>query len=161
MPVTSDEFRAALSRFPSGVTVVTSVDAAGGHHGITVTAFTSVSLDPPLILVCIEKRTGSRAAILETSAFAVNILGSRQGNISEKFAIPVGDKFDGVGLGHGAGSYRVLADALVVLECSLHEALEGGDHTIFVGRVEAVTVRDGSPLVYFHGKYHDLIDLDL
>jgi flavin reductase ActVB len=161
MPVTPDEFRAALSRFPSGVTVVTSIDSSGFPHGITVTAFCSVSLSPPLVLVCIETTTGSHQAIGETGRFVINILAAGEDAMSERFSMPSMDKFDGVGVRTGSGGVPVLTDALVALECSLRQRHDGGDHSIFVGEVETVSIRDGAPLVYFHGSYHDLIDLDL
>jgi flavin reductase ActVB len=161
MPVTPDEFRAALSRFPSGVTVVTSVDSSGKPHGITVTAFSSVSLRPPLVLVCIEKTTGSHSAISETGKFVVHILGAGQDSASEHFSLPALDKFDRADVISGAGEIPLLRDALVTIGCRLHATYAAGDHSIFVGEVESVEVRDGAPLVYFHGNYHDLIDLDL
>lgn len=158
MPVTQEDFRAALSRFPSGITVVTSRGSAGELHGITVSAFCSVSLDPPLILVCIEKTTGSHEAINETRAFVVNVLGSGQDDLSERFSLPSLDKFEGVTLIPGNSGVPLLADALVAMECRLRNAYDGGDHTIFVGDVESVSMRDGNPLVYFHGLYRDLSD---
>lgn len=158
MPVTPDEFRAALSRFPSGITVVTSRSAAGSFHGITVSAFCSVSLDPPLVLVCIEKTTGSHDAIHELGSFVVNILGAGQDPLSERFALTAIDKFEDVALRIGLDGLPVLDDALVSLECRLRNAFDGGDHTIFVGEVEVVSIRDGDPLVYFHGNYRDLLD---
>ena len=158
MPVTPDDFRAALSRFPSGITVVTSRGLGGELHGITVSAFASVSLSPPLILACIEKTTGSHEAINETKVFAVNILGSGQDDLSERFSLPSRDKFGGVNLRDGNAGVPLLADALVTLECRLRNAYDGGDHTIFVGEVEEVAIKDGNPLVYFHGLYRDLID---
>jgi flavin reductase (DIM6/NTAB) family NADH-FMN oxidoreductase RutF len=158
MPVTPDDFRAALSRFPSGITVVTSRGSAGELHGITVSAFSSVSLNPPLVLACIEKTTGSHDAINETKVFAVNILGSGQDDLSERFSLPSRDKFGGVNLIEGTAGLPLLADALVTLECRLRNAYDGGDHTIFVGEVEEVAIKDGNPLVYFHGLYRDLID---
>ena len=158
MPVTPDDFRAALSRFPSGITVVTSRGSGGELHGITVSAFCSVSLNPPLILACIEKTTGSHEAISETKVFAVNILGSGQDDLSERFSLPYVDKFGGVDLMTGTGDVPLLADALVILECRLRNAYDGGDHTVFIGEVENVAIRDGNPLVYFHGLYRDLHD---
>jgi flavin reductase (DIM6/NTAB) family NADH-FMN oxidoreductase RutF len=158
MPVTPDDFRAALSRFPSGITVVTSCDSAGDPHGITVSAFCSVSLEPPLVLACIEKTTGSHEAINETNIFAVNILGAGQDEVSERFSLPSSDKFAGVDLRTGNGGVPLLTDALVVLECRLRSAYDGGDHTIFVGEVDDVAIKDGNPLVYFHGLYRDLHD---
>ena len=94
MPITQDEFRSALSRFASGVTVVTTKDAAGNIYGITVSAFCSVSLDPPLVLICIEKATGSHFAFQESGVFNVNILSKDQADLSERFASQIPDKFD-------------------------------------------------------------------
>jgi flavin reductase (DIM6/NTAB) family NADH-FMN oxidoreductase RutF len=159
MPVTPDEFRAALSRFPSGITVVTSIDRSGAFHGITVSAFCSVSLWPPLVLVCIEKTTGSHDALEASGLFVVNILAAGQDELSERFSLPASDKFDGVSFQRGLGGVPVLDDALVNLECRLQNAFDGGDHTIFVGEVDSVSVRDGNPLVYFHGSYQDLADI--
>jgi flavin reductase (DIM6/NTAB) family NADH-FMN oxidoreductase RutF len=158
MPVTPDEFRSALSRFASGITVVTSRAATGDLHGITVSAFCSVSLSPPLILACIEKTTGSHVAIKDSGIFVVNILAAGQDEISESFAIPTSDKFDRVSYRVGMGGVPVLEDALVALECRLTNAFDGGDHTIFVGTIENASIKDGEPLVYFHGNYRDLLD---
>lgn len=159
MPVTPDDFRAALSRFPSGITVVTSVDPSGAPHGITVSAFCSVSIDPPLILVCLEKTTGSHDALRDSGVFVVNFLAAGQDDLSERFSLTEIDKFEGLGLRTGVGGVPVLKDALVTLECVLRNDFDGGDHTIFVGEVESVSIRDGDPLVYFHGSYRDLLDL--
>jgi len=160
MPVNPDEFRAALSRFASGVTVVTSRDASGGRNGITVSAFSSVSLDPPLVLVCIEKSVASHRALHGSKAFVVNILAQGQDRISQHFALPAPVEFEGLRWRLGIEDTPVLEDALVSIECRLRDAHDGGDHTIFVGEVEAVTIRDGSPLIYFHGNYRDLLDTD-
>ncbi len=157
MPVAPDEFRAALSRFPSGITVVTSRNAEGGYHGITVSAFCSVSLTPPLVLVCIEKTTGSHRALSESGVFVVNILAAGQDDLSEKFSVALVEKFNGVDFIPGIGGVPVLTDALVNLECRLRNSFDGGDHSIFVGEVERVAMRDGEPLVYFHGNYRDLL----
>ncbi|HUR97521.1 MAG TPA: flavin reductase family protein [Pyrinomonadaceae bacterium] len=158
MPVTPDDFRSALARFPSGITVVTSRGLDADLHGITVSAFCSVSLNPPLVLVCIEKTTGSHRAITESGFFVVNILAAGQDEISERFALQIREKFDGVRYRPGIGDIPVLDAALVTLECGLANTFDGGDHTIFLGGVEKVSVRDGEPLVYFHGNYRDLMD---
>jgi flavin reductase (DIM6/NTAB) family NADH-FMN oxidoreductase RutF len=151
-----DEFRSALSRFPSGVTVVTSRDASGRFHGITVSAFSSVSLEPPMILVCIEKTTGSHYAFQESEFFAVNVLAEDQEELSNRFASQIPDKFDGLAWRLGLGEVPVLEDALVALECRLAFAHEGGDHTIFVGLIERSEIKDADPLVYWHGNYRRL-----
>lgn len=158
MPVNPDDFRAALSRFPSGITVVTSRGSAGDLHGITVSAFSSVSLAPPLILVCIERTTGSHDAIKESGVFVVNVLAAGQDEISDRFSLPVADKFNGTDYRVGIGGVPVLTDALVSLECRLENAFDGGDHSIFVGLVDQTSIRDGDPLVYFHGNYRLLLD---
>ncbi len=156
MAISKDEFRAALSRFPSGVTVVTTKDAGGKFHGITVSAFASVSLEPPLILVCIDIDTGSHYAVQESKLFVVNVLAEGQETLSNQFAAQIPDKFDGVDYRPGISGIPVLENALVTLECRLAYAHEGGDHTILVGEVEKSNVRDGNPLVYWHGDYRKL-----
>ncbi|MEP6900708.1 MAG: flavin reductase family protein [Actinomycetota bacterium] len=156
MAISKDEFRAALARFPSGVTVVTTKDATGRFHGITVSAFTSVSLEPPMILVCIEKKTGSHDAFQESEFFVVNMLAEGQENLSNRFASQLNDKFDGALYRLGIGEIPVLEDAFVTLECRLAYAHEGGDHTIFVGLIEKSNVKDENPLVYWDGNYRQL-----
>lgn len=158
MPVNPDEFRAALSRFASGITVVTSIDLSGVPHGITVSAFCSVSLEPPLILVCVERTTGSHEALLATGVFVVNILAAGQDKLSDTFSLTQIDKFECVECRRGIGGVPILEEALVSLECRLNNSFDGGDHTIFVGEVENVTIRDGAPLVYFHGGYRHLLE---
>ncbi len=161
MPVTSDEFRAALGNFASGVTVVTTVDAVGKLHGITVSAFCSVSLDPPMVLICIEKTTASHYAFGESEIFVVNILSEDQAEISEQFAEPFFDKFEGIGYEIGTLGAPVLTGALVNLECRLRHSLNGGDHSIFVGEAESVRVGRSEPLLYFRREYRGLSDFDL
>lgn len=153
MPVTQDEFRAALSRFPSGVTVVTTRDRNGTLHGITVSAFCSVSLDPPMVLVCIEKTTSSHSALSATGVFVVNILSEHQRDLSEHFASQLTNKFSNVNYKTGIDGLPVLNDVAASLECRVEQAYEGGDHTIFLGAVEEVTVNDVRPLAYLHGDY--------
>ncbi|HEY8563281.1 MAG TPA: flavin reductase family protein [Pyrinomonadaceae bacterium] len=155
-----EEFRAALSRFPSGVTVVTTRDAEGRLHGITVSAFCSVSLEPPMILVCIEKTTGTHYAFQESEFFVVNMLAEGQEKLSNRFASQVTDKFDAVDYRLGIGEIPVLTDALVTLECRLADAYEGGDHTIFVGLIEKSEIKDEKPLIYWHGNYRKLAEID-
>lgn len=153
MPITQDEFRAALSRFASGVTVVTTKDWAGNLYGITVSAFCSVSLEPPLVLICVEKITGSHFALQESGIFAVNILGSGQAALSERFAAQLPDKFDGLDLSLNIDGLPLLSGCLATLECRVKQTFDGGDHSIFIGTVERATIYDGDPLVYFRGDY--------
>lgn len=153
MAISNDEFRAALSRFPSGVTVVTTKDADGTYHGITVSAFCSLSLDPPMVLICIEKSAGSHDALFEAKAFVVNILSSTQASLSEQFASLLSDKFEGVHFSPNADKIPVLDGVVASLECSLKKVCDGGDHTVFIGLVENVLINEGFPLVYSRGDY--------
>lgn len=156
--ISKDEFRHALGRFASGVTVITSKDAEGNLHGITVSAFCSVSLEPPLILICIDKNTGSHHALTETDSFVVNILREDQQHISDRFASFLHSKFETLEYHAGIDDLPVLEDALANLECRLVNSHPNGDHTIFVGQIEHATVHDGEPLVYWHGNYRKLKD---
>jgi flavin reductase (DIM6/NTAB) family NADH-FMN oxidoreductase RutF len=142
-----------MSRFASGVTVVSTKDAGGKLHGITVSSFCSVSLEPPMVLICIEKITTSHHAFEESGVFIVNILNENQSALSEKFADPLTDKFDGVDYREGLEGVPILSDALASLECRITFSYHGGDHSIFVGQVENVTASEGDPLLYFRGQY--------
>ncbi len=156
MPVSADDFRRALSRFPSGVNVVTTKDADGRPHGITVSAFCSVSLVPPLVLICIEKSTASHDAFADSEVFVVNMLRKSQQHLSEQFAAPAVDKFEDVDFRTGIDGVPVLKQALASIECRLRNAFDGGDHTIYVGEVETISVDEGEPLVYHQGDYRKL-----
>lgn len=156
MAVSAEEFRTALSRFASGVTVVTTKDAAGDLHGITVSAFSSVSLDPPLVLICIEKKAGSHDAITQSGKFAVNFLDSTQLSLSERFAAQITDKFEGPEMSMNIDGIPLLSGCIAHLECSVKQAYDGGDHTIFIGEVEKTATHEGDPLLYFRGGYRTI-----
>ncbi|MEO5857688.1 MAG: flavin reductase family protein [Pyrinomonadaceae bacterium] len=156
MPVSSADFRSALSRFASGVTVVTTKDATEKPFGITVSAFCSVSLDPPLVLICIEKTTGSHHAFEQSGRFTVNILSSNETNISDHFASLIEDKFAGVDHAVDEHGIPILSGSIATLQCKLFRALDGGDHSIFLGEVEHVIVRDAEPLIYYKGGYRHI-----
>ncbi|MCA1590979.1 MAG: flavin reductase family protein [Acidobacteria bacterium] len=159
MSITQEQFRAALSRFASGVTVVTTKDAGGSLHGITVSAFCSVSLSPPMVLICIEQSTGSHNAFRESGFFVVNVLGSNQKEISERFASQMTEKFERVELTLNLDGVPVLSGCLATLECRVKHAFEGGDHSIFIGEVEHCQVADGDPLIYFRSDYRAVVEL--
>jgi flavin reductase (DIM6/NTAB) family NADH-FMN oxidoreductase RutF len=153
MSVTQEQFRAALGSFASGVTVVTTKDANGKLLGITVSAFCSVSLSPPMVLICIEKTAGSHYAFEESNVFIVNILREGQSAMSERFASLHEDKFLGLDFKPGIDGVPIIEDALAVLECRVKFSYHGGDHSIFVGEVENVSVDNGQPLLYFRSHY--------
>lgn len=156
--MSSDAFRRAMASFAASVTVVTTVDGAGRNHGMTATAFSSLSLDPPLCLVCIDKGASVLPAFRESAHFAVNILASDQEALSTRFAGPDRDRFEGVRWRRGAiAGCPLIAGAIATVECLRREVLPGGDHDILVGLVAAATVADGAPLVYFRGGYADLV----
>ncbi len=157
MPISHDEFRAALSKFASGVTIVTTKDMDGNLHGITVSAFCSVSLDPPLILVCIEKKAACHFAVGDSGAFVVNILSENHIDYSNRFALSIPDKFEGMDYREGVNGIPFLENVLAILECRLVNSQINGDHTIFVGQVENTVINENeNPLLYFNGLYRKL-----
>lgn len=142
-----------MSRVASGVTVITTRDAAGRAHGLTVSAFCSLSAEPPLVLACIHKETGSHYAFFERQAFVVNVLSDEQRDVSEQFASPSEDKFDAVAVEESIDGLPRILGCLATLECRIVETHDGGDHTILVGSIERTDVADGRPLMYFRGDY--------
>lgn len=156
MPASPEEFRSALSRFASGVTVVTGRRADGSPFGITVSAFTSVSLEPPLVLVCIQKSAKSCEALSESTHFCVNILSDSQTDVSNLFASRDGHDFNKIEFSDGAEGVPVIGGTLASIECSKVKEYDGGDHTIFVGQVETVSVTEGRPLIYWGSNYRRL-----
>jgi flavin reductase (DIM6/NTAB) family NADH-FMN oxidoreductase RutF len=157
VPVNANQFRTALSRFASGVTVVTTRDADARPQGITVSAFSSLSLDPPLVLLCIDRRAFVHDFFQASGVFVVNILAADQEELSRLFASRAPDKFEGLGYTQGIDGVPVLDHALATIECRLRYTYEGGDHTIIVGEVEHAAVReDAPPLLYYRGGYAGL-----
>jgi flavin reductase (DIM6/NTAB) family NADH-FMN oxidoreductase RutF len=156
--VSKDAFKKVMGSLAAGVTVVTTVDAAGNKWGLTATAFTSVSLDPPLCLVCVDKRAGSLAALTASRKFAVNILDASQESLSNHFASRADDKFADVS--HRSGEETgcpILDGALASMECEVVDIYAGGDHDIFVGKLVSAHARDtGGALVHWRGKYGDV-----
>jgi flavin reductase (DIM6/NTAB) family NADH-FMN oxidoreductase RutF len=156
MALTPTEFRTALRSFAAGVTVVTTRDREGQPSGLTASAFTSVSLTPPLVLVCVDHAATAHPDFRAHGWFAVNVLRREQESLSRRFAVSGGDKFRGLAYHDGSNGLPILDGTLATLECRIVAAHEAGDHTIFVGLVESATVAAGHPLVYFHGLYHSV-----
>lgn len=157
MPVDQRSFRKALGCFASGVTVVTTLyPETRAPAGVTVSAFSSLSLDPPLVLFCLGNRTSSLDAFRSYGHFAINILSEGQRDLSIRFASRSGDKWAGVAAEAGESGVPLIADCLANLECRLVQVVEGGDHQIFIGEVIRLKHQEGgSPLVYFRGAYMD------
>lgn len=155
MPIDDGTFKLALSHFASGVTVVTT-QVDGTPYGMTVASFASLSLHPPLVLVCVERSVKTHDAIVQAGSFGVSILALSQQEISGRFASKRDDKFAGVAVRHGELGVPLIDDAICTLECRVHSQLPGGDHTIFVGEVVDVQTRDAEPLLYFRSAYREL-----
>jgi flavin reductase (DIM6/NTAB) family NADH-FMN oxidoreductase RutF len=151
-----DTFRSVLGRFASGVTIVTARDDAGVDHGMTVSAFCSLSLDPPLVLLCVDHAASMYELLLTHPRFGVSILSSNQEAYSRRFADPDSDRFDGIAYSRGESGVVLLEESLAHLECRVTEHYEGGDHTIFIAEVEHAEPRDGRPLMYYRGGYAQL-----
>lgn len=156
MGIGAEEFRHVLSHFASGVTVVTTWDPDGRPTGLTVSAFTSVSLEPPLVLVCVDHQAQCYPALRASDRFAVNVLGVEHEGVSRRFAASDPAKFGAADYTLGALGLPLLPEALAHLECRTVHAYPGGDHTIFVGEVESGRARPGEPLLYFRGEYNRL-----
>ncbi|MHB0970123.1 MAG: flavin reductase family protein [Thermoanaerobaculia bacterium] len=153
--VDESRFKQALSYFASGVTVVTT--ESGGHrYGLTVSAFSSLSLNPPLVLICVEKSVRAHDLIPKAERFAVNVLSSEQEAVSNRFASKVEDRFEGIATHEGQLGVPLIDGALAAIECRLHDTLAGGDHTIFIGEVVNTEIHEGSPLIYYRSRYRAL-----
>jgi flavin reductase (DIM6/NTAB) family NADH-FMN oxidoreductase RutF len=155
MPIDDAHFKLALSHFASGVTIVTT-EHEGRPFGMTVASFASLSLNPKLVLVCIETSVKTHDAIVAVGKFGVSILASDQAGISSKFASRSDDKFTGVEVFRGALDLPLITGALTTIECNVQAQLPGGDHSIFVGEVIDIQTREGEPLLYFRSGYREM-----
>jgi len=156
MSLNPAEFRKAMGAFATGVTIIT-LDLEGEVHGMTANAFASVSIDPLLVLVCVEHSTRTHAHMHAKKRFGINVLCEDQRAISDFYANPNRHERDageaGAQFDRTAHGTPMLHGALAYLECRLHSAEQAGDHTIFIAEVEDVVVQDGDPLLFFRGKY--------
>lgn len=153
MPIDSALQRKIMGRFATGVTVVTT-SKDGKHGGLTANAFCSLSLNPPLVLVAVDKRAGSHAELLEHRCYAVNILTSEQEEISQRFAKPGPKDFTGIAWKTAVTGAPILEGTLGWVDCRVVEVLAGGDHDIFIGEIVAGELSEGGdPLLYFSGRY--------
>ena len=150
-------FRQALGRFATGVAVVTTMDDHGQPHGLTINSFASVSLDPPLVLWSLDKRSQQLPVFSESGFYGINILSAQQKRISDLFASFMGERFDKLVWETGETGAPLFPDALACLDCKLEKVIEGGDHVILLGRVIGIESRDGDPLLYY-GGYRSLGD---
>ncbi len=154
MSLDRDAFRSVLGRFASGITVVTTCSEDGRDHGMTVSAFCSVSLTPPLVLVCVAQDAEMYLVLQTVSHFTVNILSERQEALSRRFAdLNAERRFDGVGFRRGKFGAPVLHDILAYVECRVDQRYDAGDHGVVIGEVAHAAARDDRPLLYYRGGY--------
>ncbi|HEY4217083.1 MAG TPA: flavin reductase family protein [Gemmatimonadaceae bacterium] len=154
--IDSATFRSVLGRFASGVTIVTARDEAGMDHGMTVSAFCSLSLDPPMVLLCVDHAASMHDLLLGHPRFGISILSSDQEEYSRRFAREEDDRFDGIAYSRGEAGVVLLDDAVAHMECEITKHYDAGDHTIFLAAVQHAAPRDGRPLLYYRGGYAQL-----
>jgi flavin reductase (DIM6/NTAB) family NADH-FMN oxidoreductase RutF len=155
-PLSGGDFRRACGRFATGVTIACVMDARGTPHGLTVNSFTSVSLDPPLVLVAVGHSASVFEAFREARFFAVNVLSAGQRALSDRFARQGENRFDGLDWHAGETGAPVVSGTLAEIECAMRYRFTAGDHDLLVGEVVHADVREGAPLVYFGGRYRKL-----
>jgi flavin reductase ActVB len=154
--IEKQQFRRICGKFASGITVATVLDAASVCHGMTANSFTSVSLTPPLVLVCVDHRARILEHFRNSEYFGINILGAEQRHLSEKFAGSGYDRFEGVEWYAGQTGVPLLPDVLATIECSRVNVVTAGDHDIVIGEVLHANCRDGEPLVFYSSQYRCL-----
>lgn len=158
--VTDDVFKQALQRWASGIAVVATHSEAFGRQGMTVTAFSSVSMSPPQVLVCINASADTGEGIKASGRFSVNILGSEQQAISNHFAggLSQQERFEQYTWTPGIAGTPLLDDGILSLDCAVVERVQAGTHWVIIGEVQDAVCRDGDPLLYFRGQYRKLAD---
>lgn len=155
MAIDAALFKSTLAQWASGVTVVT-VTHHGVYHGMTASSFSSVSLNPPLILVCVAKKAHTHNLLLEAGAFGVNILGESQADLGKRFAglLPdITDRFAGIEYAIGETGSPLLSGVLASMDCRVHQAVDAGDHTVVIGEILAAQVTAGDPLLYSNRRW--------
>jgi len=154
--IDSKEFRNALGQFATGVTVITTLDSNGNKAGMTANSFSSVSLEPMLVLWSLAKTAKTFDTFNQADRFAIHVLNADQQAISNQFASRCGDRFDGIQYTKGHGGVPVLADYSAVFQCEIESRFEGGDHIILLGRVIDFDNKCQAPLIFHGGQYADL-----
>jgi flavin reductase (DIM6/NTAB) family NADH-FMN oxidoreductase RutF len=151
-----EHFRRACGRFATGITVVTTLDHEGNPHGMTANSFTSVSLDPPLVLVCVDFRAKILLTLRKAERLGINVLSEGQRELSQAFARRGENRFDGVDWHAGESGVPLLPGALAWLECALQNVVDAGDHAVLIARVHRAAYHEGRPLLYFASDYGHL-----
>jgi (E)-2-((N-methylformamido)methylene)succinate hydrolase len=154
--VARDDFRRACGRFATGIAIAGALDPHGVPHGLTINSFTSVSLDPPLILICIAHSAASREIFSNAASFALSLLREDAQAVSERFARQTHHRFEGLAWQPGKNGAPLVSGALAEIECVVRRRIEAGDHDILLGEVTRADSHTGEPLVYFGGHYRHL-----
>jgi flavin reductase (DIM6/NTAB) family NADH-FMN oxidoreductase RutF len=153
-----DLFRKSCGRFTTGIAIATVIGTDGKPYGLTVNSFTSVSCCPPLVLICVDYRCNILPHFRSSSHYAVNVLAEGQRDLSVRFAQRQPDRFEGLTWEAGQAGVPILSGCLAVMECSVSQVVEAGDHAIFIGEVEYTEFREGKPLLYFASGYRYMAD---
>ena len=156
MPLEKEEFKTALSRWASGLTIITACDSEGEPKGFTASSFASLSLDPPMVLYCLARASARFEIFAQSKSFGVNMLTWEQAEYSNHFSRRDGPGFSEVPYTLGKLGVPLLNGCMATLECKVHSTLPGGDHIIVTGVVEEANWNEESPLIYFRSKYHTL-----
>jgi flavin reductase (DIM6/NTAB) family NADH-FMN oxidoreductase RutF len=156
MAFDAKELRRVMGLFATGVTIITTRDSHGKFYGLTANAVTSLSLEPPLLLICVDRKAESFAHFYDSKCFVVNILAESQQPLSARFAKSGGDKFAGVACQPGYLGVPLVEGALATIECRIVETHDAGDHVIHIGEVERTQINGGRPLLFFQGQYRQL-----
>jgi flavin reductase (DIM6/NTAB) family NADH-FMN oxidoreductase RutF len=157
-PVTSEEFRRACGCFATGISIASVLDAKGAPHGLTVNSFASVSLEPPLVLICLAHSVTIIDHFRVAKYFGINILAENQRDLSDRFARKGQDRFDGLEWHPGETGVPLLDGVMAAIECAVHQRITSGDHDIFVGEMLSARVAGGDPLIYFASRYRGLAE---
>ena len=158
VPVDREHMRRVMGRFASGVTIITTRHE-GIDYGLTASAISSLSLDPPMLLICVNKTSNTQKAIEASRVFGVNILRDNQGEVARRFATSDPNKYTGLSVSYGALGVPLLDDILATIECRVTEIVSGGTHTVFLAEVETAHAAEGMPLATFRGRLGRFVDL--
>ena len=156
MPIDKNELRRVMGHFATGVAIITTVAKDGELVGLTANALTSVSLVPPLLLICVDKNAECYPHFADSKLFTVNVLSAEQEDLSRRFATKSDRKFEGVAYRTGANGAPILTNVIAFMECKIVAAYEGGDHTVYLGEIEEASTMEGQPLLFYRGGYRSI-----
>ncbi|SDI17037.1 flavin reductase family protein [Alteribacillus bidgolensis] len=157
MKVDVETFKQAMGRLATGVSVITTKSNDKQNFGLTASSVTSLTAEPPMLLVCVHKDTGTRDAITESGYFTVHVLGEDQEDLAIRFAKPNPDKFAGLHIKEGEFGTPLLTDYFVRVECKVEQEAVGGTHSVFMGEMLKIDIQEKEPLLYFKGEFGEFV----